>query len=51
MYQIYRDNKLLKELNTETEVYDYMHNIQPFSVDWATKHEGYNIIYKRKKND
>lgn len=50
MYQIYRDDKLIKEVNTEKELYDYMHNVQPFSIDWACKHEGYKI-YKRKKND
>ena len=50
MYQIYRDDRLIKEVNTEKELYDFMHNVQPFSIDWATKHEGYKI-YKRKKND
>ena len=50
MFQVYHDNKLIKELPTEGEVMDFMHSHQPFSIDWACKHEGYKIVNLNKEN-
>jgi len=49
MYQIFHDNKLIKEVETENDAYDFMHWHQPFSIDWACKHEGYKIVNLNKE--
>ncbi len=43
-YQVMRDGKLLAgPFDTENQAFEWIHNYQSQSVDWAMKYEGYRI--------
>lgn len=44
-YTVTRDGQRLAVLDTENEAWGYLLRIQGQSIDYAVRHEGYDIIY------
>ena len=42
-YEVLRDDEILEVFSTYAEAMAHLHRIQPQSVSWAIKHEGYAI--------
>lgn len=49
MYEVQRDGRTLATFPTYPQALHYLHQIQPHSADWATRHEGYKITERGDK--
>ena len=45
-YKLYKDNKLLNSFDNESDLFQYILDVQPFSIDYAIKNKGYKIEIK-----
>jgi hypothetical protein len=44
-YQVTRDGQTLATFTTEGKAWGYLLQVQGRSIEWAVRHEGYDIIY------
>jgi hypothetical protein len=44
-YQVIRDGQTLATFSTEAQAWGYLQRVQGRSIEWAVRHEGYDIIY------
>jgi hypothetical protein len=44
-YQVIRDGQTLATFGTEAQAWGYLLRVQGRSIEWAVRHEGYDIIY------